>query len=151
MSFQVSPPQDCYRADQVLSGVTRPHRSTNVWRSDPSVPLPQSLQLTWDEPQEIRQVQITFAGNLLREYHASPALFRDPQTASDYLLEAKVDGVWVEVGGRRGNYQARVVHTLDAHVTATAFRLTILATNGDPSAAVTEIRIYTHDVCTPVA
>lgn len=151
MSFQVSPPQDCYRADQVLSGVTRPHRSTNVWRSDPSVPLPQSLQLTWDEPQEIRQVQITFAGNLLREYHASPALFRDPQTASDYLLEAKVDGVWVEVGGRRGNYQARVVHTLDAHVNATAFRLTILATNGDPSAAVTEIRIYSHDVCTPVA
>lgn len=151
MSFQVSPPQDCYPATHVVSGVTRPYKATNVWRSDPSAPLPQSLRLDWEQPQEIGQVQITFAGNLLREYHASPAFFRDPQTASDFLLEAKVDGSWVEVGACSGNYQARFVHTLDATVTATAFRLTVLATNGDPSAAVSEIRIYSHDVCTPVA
>lgn len=150
LSFQVSPAQECYGPEHVINGVTRPHRATNTWRSDSRSPLPQALDLAWDEAQVVRQIQVTFAGNLLREYHASPALFRDPQTARDYRIEVLSDGQWREVVVAEGNFQARVVHTLTSPVTAEAIRLTVLATNGDPSAAVSEIRVYSSDVCTPV-
>lgn len=147
MSFQIDPPQDAYPASAITSGVTRPHRTPNQWRSDPSVPLPQWLRLDWDEPQTVRQVQISFAGHLLREYHAYPPGYRDPQTIRDYALEAQVDGEWHEVARMSGNIRTRVVHTFDPVIT-TALRVMVYATNGDPSAGIYEVRCYSDDVCT---
>jgi FAD dependent oxidoreductase len=150
LSFKVLPVQDCYRPENVLTGVTRPQRSTNLWRSDPVEPMPQWLDLTWETPQRVRQVQLTFAGNTLREYHAYPAFYRDPQCAKDYTLSALVDGVWKEVARLRGNYKTRVVHDLEEAVNTDRLRLAISATNGDPSAGVYEVRCYEEPLCTPV-
>ncbi len=66
LSFQVLPPQSCYGAQNVTSGVTRPHRYTNLWRSNPQLPLPHWLELSWQEPQEISIVELTFPGNIAR-------------------------------------------------------------------------------------
>ncbi|EME19625.1 MULTISPECIES: FAD-dependent oxidoreductase [Rhodococcus] len=147
MSFQIEPAQAAYPASEVTSGVTRPHQSPNQWRSDPVFPLPQWLRLDWATPQSVCQVQLTFAGHLLREYHAYPPLYRDPQTVRDYAVEALVDGEWHEIVKVTGNIRTRVVHTFDA-VQTSALRLMIYATNGDPSAGVYEIRCYADDICT---
>ncbi|KWX60688.1 FAD-dependent oxidoreductase [Mycobacterium sp. NAZ190054] len=148
LSFQIEPPQRAYAPEQVLTGVTRPHAATNQWRSDPVVPLPQWLALEWTQPETITQVQLTFAGHLLREYHAYPPLYRDPQTVRDYAIEAWEDGDWREVVRVEGNVTTRVVHTFDA-VTTTRLRLMVYATNGDPAAGVYEFRCYGANVCTP--
>ena len=56
--FRVEPGQRCWGVQEVLSGVARPHRFTNPWRSDPARPLPQWLQLAWDKPQTISACRI---------------------------------------------------------------------------------------------
>lgn len=148
LSFMVDPPQKCYPAENVINGVTRPHRFTNAWRSDPVKPLPQSLTLSWERPEEISQVQLTFAGHLLREYHAYPPQYRDPQTPRDYSLQVlKVSGEWKTILSVTGNYTTRNVHTLEKPVRATALRTVVTATNGDPSASIYEIRCYTDTPC----
>ncbi|MGW0158992.1 FAD-dependent oxidoreductase [Mycobacterium sp. NPDC003323] len=148
LSFQVEPPQQSYGPDQVLTGVTRPHASANQWRSDPVVPLPQWLCLEWEQAQTVAQVQLTFAGHLLREYHAYPPLYRDPQTVRDYAIEAWQDDAWCELVRVQGNVTTRVVHAFDP-VTTTRVRLVVYATNGDPAAGVYEFRCYGSEVCTP--
>lgn len=151
LSFRVEPPQDCYRPENVLTGVTRPAGTTNLWRSDPNEPLPQWIQLEWDEPTIIHQIQLTFEGALLREYHAAPPFYRDPQILADYELQAWNGTSWDSVVTVRGNSQPRVVHEFSANVTTRKLRLLAQSSNGDSSAGVFEIRCYADTKCTPVA
>lgn len=148
LSFQIDPPQNGYSPEQALTGETRPHHSTNVWRSNPDAPLPQWLELEWDKQQTIQQVQITFAGHLLREYHAYPPFYRDPQCARAYQIQVWDDGAWNTVVDVEDNTTIRAVHTLESPITTNKVRLLVLATNGDSSAAVYELRCYSSPVCT---
>lgn len=141
-AFRVDPPQHCYGPGNVLTGETRPHRGTNLWRSDPAQPLPQWLELTWDGPVSVGTVQLTFAGHLARDYEVYGPLYRDPQCARDYAIQAQAeDGTWYTVEQVTGNYQPRRRHTFPTVVTP-RLRVLITATNGDPSAAVYEVRCY---------
>lgn len=142
MSHRVQPAQRAYPAGSVVSGIARPHAATNLWRSDPGHPFDQWVELAWDAPQRISRVHVTFAGHLLREYDRTPPLWADPQTARDYTLRALVEGAWQDVVTVRGNGHQRRVHELAEPVTASRLRLVVHATNGDPSAAVYEIRCY---------
>ncbi|MBP1989141.1 FAD-dependent oxidoreductase [Paenibacillus eucommiae] len=164
-SFRVEPAQSCYGADQVISGVTRPYRSTNLWRSDQAQPMPQWLELSWEQPVEIGLIELTFPGHLLRDYRSYPALYHDPQCPKDITVEAFVEGNWVGIGSIEGNYQRRrsIVpeftgqcehkdHPGDISETAETeksirtgrIRVTVQATNGDPAAAIYEIRCYSQ-------
>lgn len=142
LAMRVDPPQRCFAAGNVTSGQARPYRGTNLWRSDPAAALPQSLTLAWDVPQSISVVDLTFPGHLLREYHAYAPLYRDPQCMKDYEVQIEVDGCWQKMIEVQGNYQRRRHHVLGSPVTAKRMRVVVLATNGDPSAAIYEIRIY---------
>lgn len=142
LAFRVTPPQPAYAPEQVANGVTRPHRATNLWRSDPGQPLPQWLELEWPEPQTIARIELTFPGHLLREVHAYPPFFRDPQTPRDYAVEGWIDGAWRELHVERGNYHRHRRHVLPAPVATDRLRIVIHATNGDPSAAIYEVRAY---------
>lgn len=148
LSFRVTPPQDCYGPANVVSGVTRPHRATNVWRARPDEGGRAWLQLAWDEPRTIRQIQLTFPGHLLREYHAYPPRYRDPQTLRDYSVDVLHNGQWRTVAEVVDNATTRVVHTLHEAVTTDRLRVRPRATNGDPSVALTELRVYADLSCT---
>lgn len=141
-SFQVDPPQPCYSAANILTGITRPYQFTNLWKSDPSFPLPQWVDLNWEEEQLIKQVELTFPGHLIREYHAYRPFYRDPQCPRDYSVLVDINGQWIQVADVRENYQRRRVHTLLGPVITRRLRLSISATNSDPSAQVYEIRCY---------
>ena len=141
MSFRATPPQACFGAANVLSGFTRPLRATNLWRSDPGEPLPQWLELAWPEAQSIGSVELTFPGHLIREYHAYGPFYRDPQCPRDYVIQAQVAGEWKELVRVEGNYQRHRRHRFD-EVSASRIRVEIGATNGDPSAAIYEVRCY---------
>ncbi|GBF74839.1 hypothetical protein PA598K_03207 [Paenibacillus sp. 598K] len=142
-SFRISPAQNCYAPALVQSGVTRPHRSTNLWRSDPQQPLGQWLDLQWESPQRIRRVELTFPGHLYHEYHNYPPFYRDPQCARAYSILAWQDGAWVEAATKRDNYQRRNAVDLGGDgVLTDRLRVLVHETNGDPSAAIYEIRCY---------
>ncbi len=142
LAFRVSPAQPAFSPENVINGVTRPHRWTNLWRSNPSQPLPQWLQLEWTEAQRIARVELTFPGHLVREYHAYAPFYHDPQCPRDYSLEVRDNGAWREVVRVTGNYQRQRKHVLPTPVETTQVRVVVHATNGDPSAALYEVRFY---------
>ena len=142
LGFRAIPGQRVFGGANILSGTTRPHDRTHLWRSDPTEPFPALAELAWPEPVTISQVELTFAGNLLREYHAYQPFFRDPQTSRDYSVLAQIDGSWTKLVTVTGNYQRRRVHRLEEPVTTTRLRLQVDATNGERAAALYEIRVY---------
>lgn len=142
LAYRVAPAQKPFLPSNVLSGVTRPHRGTNLWVSDPGQALPQWLELTWPEAQVIRLVQLVFPGHLIREYHAYGPFYRDPQCPREYAIEVKAKGEWTPVLVVKDNYQRLRRHSLPEPITTDKLRLVITATNGDPSASVYEIRCY---------
>jgi hypothetical protein len=142
LSLRVEPAQRSFAAANVTSGQTRPHRGTNLWRSDPVEALPQSLTLVWDAEQAISIIELTFPGHLLREYHAYAPFYRDPQCPKNYDLQVKSSTSWKTVAEVRENYQRHRQHILPMSVSANSVRVVVLATNGDPSAAIYEVRVY---------
>jgi len=141
LSFKVNPPQACFGAQNVISGVTRPHRFTNLWKSDPNLPLSQFLQLNWDNPKKIKEVELTFPGHLLREYHAYGPFYQDPQCPKDYEILAFKNNKWETVLTVKDNFQRQVKYSF-AGIETTQLRVQVNATNGDPSAQIYEIRCY---------
>ena len=142
LSFRTTPAQRCYEPGNITSGVTRPAVYTNLWKSDPAQPLPQYVTLEWDTPQRIGCIELTFPGHLLRELHAYRPEYRDPQCPKDYTVEALVGDRWVTLETIEGNYQRRNCLRLDTKVETTQLKVTVMATNGDPSAQIYEIRCY---------
>ncbi|OAS21233.1 FAD-dependent oxidoreductase [Paenibacillus oryzisoli] len=142
LAFQIEPEQSSYPVTHVLSGVTRPYRSTNLWRSSPSEMMPQWIELTWGEEQVISQVEVTFAGNLLRDYRFYAPLNQDPQCVKVYELQAWIANGWATLDRVDNNYNRKRIHRLAQAVHTTQIRILIHETNGDPSAAVYEVRVY---------
>lgn len=140
LAYRISPPQTPFGPEQVLTGVTRPHQQTNLWVSDPAQPLPQWLQLEWDEPRSINSVQLVLPGHLIREYHAYAPFYRDAQCPRDYTIEAETEDGWSTLVSVKDNYQRLRRHEFAAPVTTRRLRVIVTATNGDPSAALYEIR-----------
>lgn len=140
LAYRISPPQRPFDPAQVQSGVTRPHRATNLWMSDPNQPLPQSLELSWDQPHPLHEIRLVFPGHLIREYHAYAPFYRDPQCPRDYRIEAWSGSEWLLLHQESGNYQRLRVHALTEPVRTAKLRITVTATNGDPSAAIYEVR-----------
>lgn len=135
------------KAPLVLDGVTRdiPDRRGNpVEVHQWAAPTPAWIELRWDRPQRIREVQITFDSGFKRQLTLSAAdsqnvnLVRAPQpeTVKDYRIVCGSRTIAVQ-----GNFQRLNRHTFDPVETASV-RLELEATNGDPLARVFEIRCY---------
>lgn len=142
MSFKISPAQNVFYPDNVLSGVTRPYQFTNLWLSDPRVPLPVWFKLVWDEYQEIETVQLTFSGNLNFPYGDCPPYYRDPQVAKNYSMFTRTDEGWKEIIKIEDNYQCLCRHKLPEKIKTDELKIVIYDTNGESNAGLYEIRCY---------
>jgi hypothetical protein len=103
------------------------------------------IELQWEQPQRIRQVQITFDSGFQRELTltSSDTINRgivrsaQPETVKDYSVWAGP----VKVAEVKGNHQRLRRHQFDA-VEASKLRIHITATNGDDYARIFEVRCY---------
>ena len=112
---------------------------TNMWASDPSQPLPQWLQLDLPTVEEINTVILTFDTNLS---HRLSGVGKPPECVRDYRIDVRnADGTWHEAASVTGNFQRHNTVRFDP-VRTNGVRVTVLATNGDPSARIFEVRIY---------
>ena len=111
---------------------------------------PAWIELTWEQPCRLRQVQITFDTGFQRQLTLTAQesqninLVRAPQpeTVRDYRLAAHTaDGAAVVLAEVKGNFQRLRRHSFEA-VAVHRLRLEIGATNGDRLARVFEIRCY---------
>jgi len=140
-ALRLRPASRPFEAANVLTGVARPEAWPNIWIGDPEDALPQSLSLTWDDPQEFDTVYLTFDTFLNVDPAALPPLWKAPECAKDYRIEAKVRGRWKKLVETTDNYQRRAIHHFPT-VRSDQLRLVVSATNGAPSARVYEIRVY---------
>ena len=108
------------------------------------------IELAWDTPQRLGQVQITFDTGFHRELTLTASdghnfhIVRAPQpeTVRDYTVSIRTpDGEAVEVARVEGNHQRLRRHDFDP-VVAVAVRIHVTATNGSEKARVYEVRCY---------
>ena len=109
------------------------------------------IELAWERPQRIREVQITFDSGFQRELTLSAqesvtrATIRAPQpeTVRDYTVTCRKPGEHgaVTLAAVTGNYQRLRRHQF-APVEAHAVRIHVTATNGDEFARIFEVRCY---------
>ena len=115
----------------------------NAWQSES---LPAWMELSWDRPQNIQEIHLTFCTGLQRELILSPSDHvtsksirgAQPETAKQYrLLLDDQELVCVE-----DNYLRKRVHQFPQPITVRRLRLKIEATWGCLSASIYEIRAY---------
>jgi len=143
--YRVRCTEQVYAAANVTNGFARPFGGANSWRSAPlDQHGPQWLELAWQAPQQVREVQLTFNSDLDEHFHnlqpmKGPAV---PEMVRDYRILAHSSGQWTEVARADGNYQRLRRHRLSTPVTTDALRVEVLATHGAPCAEIFEVRVY---------
>lgn len=143
--------RDEAKATFVLDGFSRdiPKQEMHHWAARMS-PEGAWIEVTWDRPQRIREVQITFDTGFQRELtltsqdSVNRGIIRaaQPETARDYTVSyRKANGELAELAAVKGNHQRLRRHHTEP-VEAKAVRVHITATNGDDFARIFEIRCY---------
>ncbi|MFA5688074.1 MAG: FAD-dependent oxidoreductase [Kiritimatiellales bacterium] len=129
-----------FGAANVINGITRCLNSgtVNMWSSDPAQPLPQWIELKWDEPQTIKEVQLIFDTNLDRYRYNGGEI---PERVRSYDVQAEISGEWKTVVAMDDNIQRRRVHQFEP-VSTQRLRVMVKETGGDRSARIFEIRAY---------
>jgi hypothetical protein len=147
----VSAERDEAKAAFVLDGFTRdiPKGQMHHWAARMS-PDGAWIELAWDRPRRIREVQITFDTGFQRELtltsqdSVNRGIIRaaQPETVRDYTVSyRKPDGQLAELAAVKGNHQRLCRHRVEP-VEAQAMRIHITATNGDDFARIFEVRCY---------
>jgi len=109
------------------------------------------IELAWDKPRRIREVQITFDTGFQRQLtltaqeSANKGIIRAPQpeTVRDYTVSYRpaAGGALRQLASVTGNHQRLNRHRFEP-VDAAAIRVHVTATNGDPAARIFEVRCY---------
>lgn len=139
--------------DKINNGFVRdiPKKVVNRW-SAPMTDEGAWIELDWELPQKISQLQITFDSGFQRELTLSCAAgtqkrqvrgSAQPETVRDFTIQYRRNGVgdWADIAKVDGNYQRLYRHKFEP-VTTDAIRVVVRATNGDKLARIFEIRAY---------
>ncbi|MEI3847086.1 MULTISPECIES: FAD-dependent oxidoreductase [unclassified Microbacterium] len=142
--FSVSPRTDAYGADRVIGGLARPFDGPQLWSSE-TLAEEEWLELRWDSAQRIGRVELIFNDDVDEDlinlhHHATPFLVM-PELVRDYRIEAQVGGAWRVLAEIAGNRVRRRVHPVEP-VSADAVRIVVTATNGDPRAMISAVRVF---------
>jgi hypothetical protein len=131
---RTSPEQVVYGPAMVTNGHPRPTRSPNLWVSaTSSFSAPEWIELGWDRPSEIAEIQLLFDSSLHFHFwqswqgypvNAIPSIIRDYRIVAEH--EDGTTTVAVEV---TGNYQRNRRHAVKL-AGVRRLRLEILGTNG---------------------
>ena len=140
-----------YAPSALTGGYNRPYGGPNVWISDR---LPATVELSWEQPQSVGRVTLTFDPDLSKEIPSSraekwaeshiftPRSGMPPELVRAFTLELRDgSGQWRTVHAEEKNWRRHYPIVLEETTAATALRLTITATYGSPYARVFEITV----------
>ena len=120
------------------------------WAAPVGPGRPAWVELRWDRPQRVREVQITFDSGFKRQLTLSAQesqqvnLLRaaQPETVKDYTVVARLaDGTERTLATVRNNFQRLNRHRFDP-AEMQSVRIEVQATNGDALARIFEVRCY---------
>lgn len=137
-------------AINIIDGYNRDIKDGNShqWRADMKLAEPW-IELKWNMRVKINQIQLVFDTGLHRFLRISPEdnVYSDqirgpqPETISDYTIDAKIGSVSKRIVAVKNNYLRRVVNTFEP-LEVDSIRITVQKTNGDPQAKLFEVRCY---------
>jgi hypothetical protein len=112
-----------------------------------AAPAGEWLQLEWDEPTELRTVQVVFDDDVdeyLNNLHRHRTPFEVmPELVRDYRLLARgEDGRWQTVQTVRGNRRRHRVHRFAQPLRTGALRIAVDGVHGARHAHVVAVRAY---------
>lgn len=121
---------------------------THQWRAEMSKGEAW-IELRWDKPVRLGNIQLIFDTGLNRFLRISPedSVYNNqergpqPETVSDYTVEAISNNKNIVLAKVQNNYLRRVVHSFEP-VEADAIRILVHKTHGDAHARIFEVRCY---------
>ncbi len=138
------------RPDNIIDGWNRNigDRSSHQWQASLSDGVPW-IQLEWEQPQMLRQIQLTFDTALNRRLFLTgeDGVYYDqlrrqqPETVKKFIIEALVNDKFVAIIRQDNNYLRVARFEFEAFETK-AIRVKVQQTNGDKLARIFEIRCY---------
>ena len=156
-SVTASAEKDNAKAALVIDGYTRdiPDKrgdpvEVHQWAAPVSEGQPAWIELKWQKPQRIREVQITFDTGFRRQLtlsaqnavNNSMKRAAQPETVKDYTVAGcSPGGAKHQLANVRGNFQRLNRHRFDP-LELESVRIEVHSTNGDSLARVFEIRCY---------
>lgn len=141
-AMRIFPESRPYGSENIISGVARPEKWTNIWISDPSKGLPQHVELDFGKEVSFNTVYLAFDTNLNKIHIHTEALYFSPECVKDYKLLYDDKGSWKNLLSVTGNYYRRRVHNFE-NITSSKLRLVVNDVNGkQKTARLYEIRIY---------
>ena len=120
------------------------------WAAPVSAGRPAWVELRWDRPQRIREIQLTFNSGFKRQLTLSAQesqnvnLLRaaQPESVKDYTVVARTaDGAERVLATVKNNFQRLNRHRFEP-ADIQSVRVEVQATNGDPMARIFEVRCY---------
>lgn len=140
-----------HKAANVIDGVNRDIQDgkSHQWRAAVEAGKEPWIRLSWGTPVTINQIELTFDTGLHRYLRISGQAVvmknqirgRQPETVSDFKIEAILNGEVVYSDYVMDNYYRKYVHRFEP-VKADSIRITVTKTNGDKFARIFEIRCY---------
>lgn len=136
---------NAYDDNKVLNGLVRPYGGPNMWVA-PVNGAPEYLDLSWDGPITIKQINLTFNDDvnedIINLHHHRTAFEVVPELIKDYQIQYEKDGQWIELLRASDNRVRHVVHQLKMPIKTSRLRLNLLQTNGSHQFSMNEIRVY---------
>lgn len=140
-ALRVEPPSEPYGPENVINGVARPEKWTNIWISDPHEKFPQTITLHFNGYISINTVYLTFDTYLHENTHIFPPLYKVPECVRDYIIRAHSNNGWETVTNYKDNYHRRRKHNFRT-INADKLQIEVKSTNGAETARIYEVRIY---------
>ncbi len=136
----VEVPANC-APENVINGYSRILDAERYeWVSDPAQKLPQSIELTFQQPSTIDTVSVVFDTDLSNPGTCWSIRYPEvPACVKDYTVEVFDGSAWHKVAEETGNFMRKRNHSFAA-MAVEKVRVTALETWGDPSARIMEIR-----------
>jgi hypothetical protein len=127
--------------ENVINGVSRIRSpETYEWVSDPKQDLPQWIELSFKEASCINSVSVVFDTDMTNPGTCwGIKIPHVPLCVKDYEVAVLVNGAWKKIAEVEGNFMRKRIHHFEA-MTVDKIRVTVLATWGDRSARIMEIR-----------
>lgn len=137
--FEIEPTIFPFVPENIISGVSRPEKWTNVWISEKD--MPQWIEIDFKEEKEFNLIQFIFDADIDKEYTHIPPFYIPPAIPVEFKIYSEKNGEWEEIFKVKENSNYFCRYKLK-RTKSPKIKIEFLKTNGGGPVYVYEVRVY---------
>jgi len=137
--FEIEPEIYPFDGENIISGVSRPEKWTNVWISEKE--MPQYIEVDFEKEKEFNLIQFIFDADTDKEYTHIPPFYIPPAIPEEFRIYAQKDGKWEKILEIKGNTNYFCRYKFKK-VKSRKIKVEFLKTIGESPVYVYEMRVY---------